>query len=165
MTQDPRCAHLLTFPIFLHSQTPAVTQFLQYPNLASRSWYKSLLQVSWVPSSASLEHHHPAEEVGQLPQRPWLPPCWSSPCTLLQLGSPSLCDAMAHNGTHRSSEPASTSSPKDPLHSTFPPHRQQFTRPRGEIIPDEVRTEPRSQVLSWRMCGVPGMEWAEKCIK
>lgn len=98
MTQDPRWACLLTFPIFLHSQTPAVTQSLQYPNLASCSWYKSLLHISWVPSSASLEYH-PAEQAGQLPQWPWLPPCWSSPCTLLQPGSPSLCGVMAHNGT------------------------------------------------------------------
>lgn len=103
MTQDPTWASLLTFPKFLHSQTPAVTQSLQCPNLASCPWYTSLLCISWVPSSTSLEHH-PAEQAGQLPQWPWLPPCWSSPCTLLQLRSPSLC-GVAHNGTEAPNQP------------------------------------------------------------
>lgn len=61
---------------------------------------------------------------------------------------------------HRGSAPASTSSPKDALH----PHSHHICNSLqgGETIPEEVGTKPTLQVLSWRMCGVPGMERAEK---
>lgn len=111
---DPTCAGLLTFPIFLHPQTPAVTQSHRSPNLASCSCYKSLLRISWAPSSASLRAPpglagrtaYSLALASSLLVQPMHPFAMEKPLLVWCLGSQ----------WHRGSGPASTSTPKDPLH-------------------------------------------------